>query len=152
MLVPQPGIEPGLPAVMCWVLTTGPPGNSPPFLIYISVIYFQQNVCISSNIIVCFGLLFMLGYCYISKQCLLLLCQLLGRVWLFGTPWTIAHQPPLSMGFSRQQYWSGLPFLSPGDLPDPGIKPGCLALQADSLPSKPPGEAPNRVYILSSIG
>ena len=49
--------------------------------------------------------------------------------------------PPgsLSMEFSRQEYWSGLPFLSPGDLPDPGIKPGSLALQADSLPSEPPG-------------
>ena len=43
------------------------------------------------------------------------------------------------MEFSRQEYWSGLPFLSPGDLPDPGIKPGSLALQADSLPSEPPG-------------
>ena len=50
------------------------------------------------------------------------------------TPWTAAHQAPLSMGFSRQGYWSGLPFLSPGDLPDPGIEPGSPALQADSLP------------------
>ena len=49
------------------------------------------------------------------------------------TPWTIAHQAPLSMGFSRQEYWSGLPFLSPGDLPDPGIEPVSPALQADSL-------------------
>ena len=45
-----------------------------------------------------------------------------------------------SMGFSRQEYWSGLPFLSPGDLPDPGIKPGSPVLQADSLPSEPPGK------------
>ena len=49
------------------------------------------------------------------------------------TPWTVAHQAPLSMGFSRREYWSGLPFPSPGDLPDPGIKPGSPALQADSL-------------------
>ena len=54
------------------------------------------------------------------------------------TPWAVAYQGPLSMGFSRQEYWSGLPFPSPGDLPNPGIKPGSPALQADSLPSEPP--------------
>ena len=53
-------------------------------------------------------------------------------------PWTIAHEAPLSMGFSRQEYWSGLPFPSPGDLPDPDIEPGSPALQADALPSEPP--------------
>ena len=56
------------------------------------------------------------------------------------TPWTVAHQAPLSMGFSRQEYWSGLPFPSPGDLPDPGTKPGSSASQADALPSEPPGK------------
>ena len=59
---------------------------------------------------------------------------------LLVTPWTAAHQGPLSMGFSRQEYWSGVPFPSPGDLPDPGIKPGSPALQADSLLSEPPGK------------
>ena len=49
------------------------------------------------------------------------------------TPWTIVYQAPLSMGFSRQQYWSGLPFPSPGDRPDPGIKPGSSALQVDAF-------------------
>ena len=49
-----------------------------------------------------------------------------SRVWLFVTPWTVAHQAPLSMRFSRQEYWSGLPFPSPGDLPDPGIEPASL--------------------------
>ena len=53
---------------------------------------------------------------------------------LFVSAWTVAHQDPLSMGFSRQEYWSGLPCPSPGDLPDLGIKPGSPALQADSLP------------------
>ena len=53
--------------------------------------------------------------------CHLLLCS--GRVWLFATPWTVAHQAPLSMGFSRQEYWSGLLFPSPGDLPNSGIEP-----------------------------
>ena len=56
------------------------------------------------------------------------------------TPWTLAPQVPLSMGFSRQEYWSRLPFPSPGDLPDPGIEPRSPALQADTLPSEPPGK------------
>ena len=64
----------------------------------------------------------------------------LSHVPLFVTPWTVARQAPLSMGFSRQEYWSGLPFLSPGDLPKPGIEPGSPALQADTLPSEPPGK------------
>ena len=57
-----------------------------------------------------------------------------------ATPWTVPHQAPLSMGFSRQESWSGLPFPPPGDLPNPGIKPGSPALQPDSLPSEPPGK------------
>ena len=52
------------------------------------------------------------------------------------------------MGFSRQEYWSGVSFPSPGDLPDPGIKPGALALQADSLPSEAPGKAVNYAYAI----
>ena len=55
-------------------------------------------------------------------------------------PWTVARQAPLSMEFSRQEYWSGLPFPSPGDLPDPGIKPRFSALQADSLLTELPGK------------
>ena len=56
---------------------------------------------------------------------------------LFVNPWSVARQAPLSMGFSRQEYWSGLPCPSPGDLPNPGIKPRSPALQEDSLPSEP---------------
>ena len=67
-------------------------------------------------------------------------CQWLSHVCLLVTPWTGAHQAPLSMGFSRQEYWSGLSFPSPGDLPDPGIEPWPPALQGDSLPSEPPGK------------
>ena len=63
----------------------------------------------------------------------------LSHVWLFGIPWTVVYQASLSMGFSKQEYWSGLPFPSPGDLPDPGIEPRFPALQADTLPSEPPG-------------
>ena len=62
------------------------------------------------------------GSALVAKLCLTL-----------ATPWTVARQAPLSMGFSRQEYWSGLPFPSPGDLPDPGIEPWSPALQADSL-------------------
>ena len=56
------------------------------------------------------------------------------------TPWTVAYQDSPSVGFSRQQYWGGLPFPSPGDLPHPGIKPGSPALGADALTSEPPGK------------
>ena len=55
-------------------------------------------------------------------------------------PWTVAHQAPLSMGFSRQEYWNVLPFPSPGDLPNPGFEPRSPALRADSLQSEPPGK------------
>ena len=63
----------------------------------------------------------------------------LSRVQLFVTPWTVAHQASPSMEFSRHEYWSGLPFPSPGDLHDPGIEPRSPALQAEALPSEPPG-------------
>ena len=56
------------------------------------------------------------------------------------TLWTVAYQAPPSMGFSRQEYWSGLPFPSPGDLPNLGIEPGPPALQADAFSSEPPGK------------
>ena len=67
----------------------------------------------------------------------------LSRVRLFATPWTVAYQAPPSMIFSRQEYWSGLPFPPPGDLPNPGIEPTSPvspALQADSLPAVPLGK------------
>ena len=64
----------------------------------------------------------------------------LSSVWLLATPWTVAYQASPSMRFSRQEYWSGLPVPSPGDLPDPGIEPGSPALWAEALPSVPPGK------------
>ena len=67
----------------------------------------------------------------------------LSRVQFFGTRWTVAYQAPLTMGFSRQEYWSGLPFPSLGDLPNPGIKPRSPTLQADALTSEPPGKPLN---------
>ena len=71
-----------------------------------------------------------LGKCFDYTTCVLVTQSC-------STPWTVAHQAPVSMEFSRQEYWSGLPSSSPGDLPDPGIKPGSPALQADSLPFEP---------------
>ena len=62
------------------------------------------------------------------------------KVQFFCDRWAVAHQVPLAMGFSRQECWSGLPYPSPGDLPDPGIKPGYPVLQPDSLPLESPGK------------
>ena len=75
----------------------------------------------------------------------------LSRVQLFATPWTVAYQAPPSMGFSRQEYWSGLPFPSPGDLPDPGIEPWSPAFQADTLTSEPPGKSVNNIEIFKAM-
>ena len=75
-------------------------------------------------------------------------CEVTSLVPSSATPSTVVHQAPLSMGFSRQEYCSGLPFPSPGDRSDTGIKPGCLALQADSLPSEPAGKP--RSYAVGS--
>ena len=78
--------------------------------------------------------------------------SMLSRVRFFATPWAVAHQVPLSMGFSRQEYWSGLPFPSAGDLSNPEIKPRFPTLQADSLPSEPLGKPKNTgVGILSLL-
>ena len=74
----------------------------------------------------------------------------LSYVRLWAILWTGAHQAPLSMGISRQEYWSGLPFPSPGDLPDPRIEPGSPTLQADSLPSESPG-APKGTKAMSNL-
>ena len=75
-----------------------------------------------------------------------------SHVWFFAIPWTVARQVPLSMGFSRQEYWSGLPRPPPGDIPNPGIEPRSPALQVDSLPSEPPGKLKNtRVGSLSLL-
>ena len=74
----------------------------------------------------------------VPKPCTKVKMKSLSHVWLFVTPWTVAYQAPWSMEFSRQEYWSGLPFPSPGDLPNPGVEPRSSALQADTLPSEPP--------------
>ena len=76
--------------------------------------------------------------CRLLLQCMKVKSETDSEV---ATPWTAAHQAPLSMDFSRQEYWGGLPFPSPGDLPDPGIEPVSPTLQADSLLTEPPRKA-----------
>ena len=76
----------------------------------------------------------------------------LSHVQLFATPWTVAHQVPPSRKFSKQEYWNGWPFPSPGELPDPRIKPGSLALQAGALPSEPTGKPKLCKPMLISLG
>ena len=71
-----------------------------------------------------------------------MIAQLLSHVWLFMSPWTVAHQVPLSTGFSRQEHWSGLPFPSPGDFPDSGIKPASPALAGGFFTTEPPWKPP----------
>ena len=117
---------------MCWLFNCSRGGSMASWMDYCSI----------------WGLCF-LGHCYRglrSEFYCLLWClwvsewvKSLSRVWLFATPWTVAHQALPPMGFSRQGYWSGLPFPSPGELPDPGIEPRFPALQAGALPSEPPG-------------
>ena len=93
---------------------------------------FFQSMCLSliffKNLLIFVFFLFV--YC----------AQPLRRVQLFGTPWTVAHRTPLSMGFLRQEYWSGLPFSPPGDLPDPGIEATSPALAGGFFATEPSGE------------
>ena len=74
-----------------------------------------------------------------SARDMCMCAQSLSRVQLLATSWTVAHQAPLSMEFSKQEYRSGLPFPSPGDLPDPGIEPASLSLAGRFFPTEPPG-------------
>ena len=83
--------------------------------------------------------LIQLGLCFVAFK-LKVKVKLFSCVWLFETPWTVAHQALPSMGFSRQEYWGGLPFPSPGHLPNPGIEPRSPALRADALTSEPLGK------------
>ena len=75
----------------------------------------------------------------------------LSHVQFFATTWTVAYQAPLSMGFSRQEWWSGLPFPSPGDLSNPGIEPTSPSLQADALASEAPGKPPYQPYLHTTL-
>ena len=88
-----------------------------------------------------------IGFSVFSLVMVMVMVKSLSRVQLFATPWTVAYQAPPSMGFSRQEYWSGLPFPSPGDLPNPGIEPRSPALEANALTS-----ATREALVLSNNG
>ena len=77
--------------------------------------------------------------------------QSLSCVRLFAIPWTVAYHAPPSTGFSRQEYWTGLPFPSPEALPDPGIEPGSPALQVHALPSEPLGKSQGRAWWVVNV-
>ena len=100
---------------------TGRPGGNPPSAVSNCGTSAQSLISSLASVCVC-------------------VCYSLSRAQLFVTPWTVAHQAPLSMGFSRQEYWSRLPFPPPGDFANPGIEPKSPALQADSFLSEPPGK------------
>ena len=89
------------------------------------------------NYFLCSWSSFRTDYMLLEVPCVSHMVWLISRVWLFMTPWTAACQTPLSLGLSRQEYWSGLLFPSPGDLLEPGIEPRCPTLQAASLSSEP---------------
>ena len=91
----------------------------------------KKELGFSESILLTIPHLFLILWCEVKS---------LSRVQLYVTPWTVAYQAPPSMGFSRQECWSGVPFPSPGDLPDPGIEPRSPALRADALPSEPLGK------------
>ena len=107
-----------------------------------SMYFYPQQLCFSIFPIKCLIVLlsFYIFQNFLQWNIMKVKVKSLSRVQLFVTPWTVAYQAPLSMGFSRQEYWSVLPFPSPGDLPDPGIKPRFPALEADALTSEPPGK------------
>ena len=86
----------------------------------------------------------------LSKRLIVIVVQSLRHVLLFETPWTIAHQTPLSMGFPRQEYWSGLPYPPPGDLPNLGIKLASPALTVGFSTTEPPGSPVMKSFLMNS--
>ena len=121
--LPNRGTEPGSPALEADALTSEPPGKWRKDKVKCPL-YNEMVLEIGRNWLM-----------FSQRSVLSLSC-----VRLFAAPWTVAYQAPPSMEFSRQEYWSGLPFPSPGDLPNRGIEPGSPCLQADTLPSEPPGK------------
>ena len=161
ILVPRPGIEPESSAVQGEFLTAGPPGKSlfgplkrPTLLCclesthcacLVSVVFPLLDISIPNlpSLEAPTKIFLVRLLCARDSQAcgVGMKVKSLGHVQLFATPGTVAYQAPPSMGFSRQEYWSGLPFPSPGGLPSPGIEPGPPTLQADAFPSEPPGVA-----------
>ena len=116
--LPDPGIKPRSPALEADALTSEPPGK-PPLCLPLSYCLFSMSHKLSRK--------------YTYACVLVSVLSHFSHVRLFANLWIVACQAPLSLGFSRQEYWSGLPLPSPGDLPDPGIEPGSPTLEADAL-------------------
>ena len=148
--LPDPGIEPSSLALAGEFFTTELPVM--PFTSYIletlaeKLFWFFTSylllvhsgpsvTVLSPNVAVPRKVLFFLA-------CFLGMLSRFSRVPFFVTPWTAAHQAPLSMGFPRQEYWSGLQFPFGGDLPDPGIEPSSPAMEGGFFPTEPPGKPP----------
>ena len=129
------------------------------FLYFLHLIKYFREMLVCLTMIICF--FFPLYFWFLLYIFLFLSCQMskkekkkmksFSRAWLFATSWTVACQPPPSMEFSRQEYWSKLPFHSPGDLPNPGIERGFPPLQADSLPSEPQRNLVRCLWFIMSI-
>ena len=137
-------------------------GKHIPRSLITAISYSYQRFCCTYLRLTCVGLEYHKDEC---SEILTFRVQVVGALLLFScqvisdsymNPWTVARQVPLFMGFPRQEYWNGLPFPSPGDLPDPGIEPRFPALQADSLPTelqgKPKKECSRREKGMNSIG
>ena len=96
-----------------------------------------------------FGLKCLWQICVCVCVCVCVCTQSLSHIWVFATPWTVASQAPLSMGFSRQKYWSRLPFPPPGDLPNPEVKPrspASPALAGGLFTTGPPANSSKSIY------
>ena len=118
------------------------------------MIYFGMGICQSISFSILFMSLCMSPNLYNSRlsmkqDCIQSESEVTQSRLTLCDPWTVVGQAPLSMGFSRQEYWSGLPFPSPRNLPDPGIEPESPVLQADSLPSELPGNPSAPLNLLS---
>ena len=118
------------------------------------VCWFQRGYLGDSQKVFGVFLVLLLVVCFTVTQDGTMMCvcvlSLFSHMWLGATPWTVAFQAPQFMRFSRQGYWTGLTCPPSGDLPDPGIKPRCPALQKDSLPSELPGKPRSCLLLLLS--
>ena len=123
----------------CWQVGQDPPGSAGVIFLrsFLPAHSKESRLTIFPEVFKhCQGLRLIFSFLESPKDSRLYKVKLLNRVRLFVTPWMVAYQAPPSIEFSRQEYWSGLPFPSPGGLPNPGIEPGSSPLQADTLPSE----------------
>ena len=119
--------------VQCWVQQAF---NTISWMLH-EWVFYRRGACIYVSVLI---ILYFSPLCVMEELTLWWEVKLLSPVWLSAIPWTVAHQAPPCMEFSRQEYWSRLPFPFPEELPDPGIEPGSPTWQADPLPTEPAGK------------